>query len=204
MTTLECDLTIGNLRYFGKSPCWHIFCYNQTARATGLMALNPHQISVESGGGFHPSPIFSSGNCHRTLHFANGGLPTMQHICSRCGEELIEDGRITRIIDGRLYLFCCYECRFQWVIRHFRRRYWTDQLTIFQTPYYGASAPLFPSQHLVLKFLVGKVWIKGCNPQSAPTPPCCLQLAKRPTWHWAFHQIWQYDKTAKMQIPPFK
>jgi hypothetical protein len=35
-----------------KNPRWHTSCYNRTARATGLMALNPHQISLESVGGF--------------------------------------------------------------------------------------------------------------------------------------------------------
>jgi len=36
-----------------------------------------------------------------------------------------------------------------------------------------------------------KVWIKGCNPQSAPTTPCCPPhsffaciLAPLFSWHW--------------------
>ncbi len=44
----------------------------------------------------------------------------MKHICSKCGRELTDGDKVTRIIDGRLYLFCCYECRFQWVVKHFR------------------------------------------------------------------------------------
>ena len=51
----------------------------------------------------------------------------------------------------------------------------------------------FSSRHLVLSFLVGKVWIKGCNPQSAPSPlsqPVNFRDGSFSYWHRkTFHSI---------------
>ncbi|MHC4214203.1 MAG: hypothetical protein ACYSWP_12610 [Planctomycetota bacterium] len=44
----------------------------------------------------------------------------MNHVCAQCNKQLDDNDKATRIIDGHLYFFCCYECRFKWVIRHFR------------------------------------------------------------------------------------
>jgi ribosomal protein L24E len=76
------------------------------------MALNPHQISIESGGGFHPSPTQSFGNCLRTLYSANGGLPTMKFTCSRCGEIFVKPHPAMLIVTGnRILFFCTVRCR---------------------------------------------------------------------------------------------
>jgi len=52
----------------------------------------------------------------------------MNQACAQCNKKLTDDESITRIVDKYLYLFCCYKCRFQWVVKHFRPWNWTDQL----------------------------------------------------------------------------
>jgi hypothetical protein len=44
----------------------------------------------------------------------------MNCVCAHCHKWLTDDDKVTRIMDEYIYLFCCYDCRFQWAIRHFR------------------------------------------------------------------------------------
>jgi uncharacterized protein YutD len=68
----------------------------------------------------------------------------MNQACAQCNKHLTDDDRVTRIIDEYLYLFCCYECRFRWVIRHFTLDAELEQaVSLFSKQHNGASAPLF-------------------------------------------------------------
>jgi hypothetical protein len=57
--------------------------------------------------------------------------------------------------------------------------YWNCRLhtLIYTLPFQGHIP------HSVLRSLEPIVWIKGCNPQSAPTPPCCPPVQDNAVFH---------------------
>jgi hypothetical protein len=90
----------------------NVFCKVEGLGSTPTASTKKRNYPPQSNGDL-PPPNFEN--------LKNRESKTMNHVCAQCKKKLSDNDEITRIIDEYLYFFCCYGCRFNWVIRHFRR-----------------------------------------------------------------------------------